>query len=149
MMNAGPAGFRERRVAALHCPACGLRRSPPRCLPPRTGGAPLSKALSIATLAGSVAVQAAARTARRRLPRLLAAFSHAFVFRHPGELLFGSALIYYFRLFERQLGTAKFGAFALVSCGLGYALEAALSAATGRASAGGLYPLIFACLVGS
>lgn len=33
--------------------------------------------------------------------------SHLF-FTSPGELLFGTLLIYYFRLLERQMGTEKF-----------------------------------------
>lgn len=34
-----------------------------------------------------------------------------FFFISPGELLFGLILIYYFRLFERQMGSAKFGGY--------------------------------------
>jgi len=36
------------------------------------------------------------------VPAYIAAFEHAFVFSHPGELLFGTGLLYYSRLFERQ-----------------------------------------------
>jgi hypothetical protein len=32
-----------------------------------------------------------------------------FFFTSPGEVLFGLILFYYFRLFERQMGSAKFG----------------------------------------
>jgi len=37
-----------------------------------------------------------------------------FFFSSPGELLFGLILIYYFRLFERQMGSAKFGGYTTV-----------------------------------
>ena len=37
------------------------------------------------------------------MPAYVAAFEHAFVFSHPGELLFGTGLLYYSRLFERQV----------------------------------------------
>ena len=91
--------------------------------------------------------QAASLAARRRVPLLLTAASHALIFRHPGELLFGTMLTYYFRLLERQMGTGKYSAYALVTCGLAYAIEAALSALFQRPSASGPYPLLFANLV--
>lgn len=37
--------------------------------------------------------------------------THHFVFSTPGELLFGVVLLYYFRQFERQMGSAKFAGF--------------------------------------
>ena len=40
------------------------------------------------------------------MPAYVAAFEHAFVFSHPGELLFGTGLLYYSRLFERQVTPA-------------------------------------------
>jgi len=38
-----------------------------------------------------------------------------FVFSHTGEMLFGMFLLYFFRLFERQMGSSKFGSFAFLS----------------------------------
>lgn len=60
------------------------------------GGAPISRALVLATAGSSVVVQAV-RAARRPLPAYAAAWENTFVFRHPGELLFGVGLLYYFR----------------------------------------------------
>ncbi len=46
------------------------------------------------------------------------------------------------------MGTSKYGAYALITCGIGYALEAGLTAtAAHRTSASGLYPLLFANMV--
>ena len=60
------------------------------------GGAPVSRAVVLATASGSVLVQAM-RAARRPMPVVAAAFEQLFVFRRPGELLFGVGLLYYFR----------------------------------------------------
>lgn len=61
-----------------------------------TGGAPISRALVLATAGSSVVVQAV-RAARRPMPAFVSAWEDVFVFRHPGELLFGVGLLYYFR----------------------------------------------------
>lgn len=119
-MNAGPAGFR---------------------------GAPLSKALVIASVSTSIIVQAAAKTARRRSLAFVDAFAHAVSFKHPGELLFGALLTYYFRVLERQMGTGKYGAYALITFVLGMAMQGALATFVNRPSASGLYPLLFANMV--
>lgn len=42
-------------------------------------------------------------------------FTHNFVFTTPGELIFGIVLIYFFRQFERQLGSSRFTAFAIIT----------------------------------
>jgi len=57
------------------------------------------------TVSSSILLQVA-RAARRPVPAYVAAFEHAFVFSHPGELLFGTGLLYYSRLFERQVTPA-------------------------------------------
>ena len=62
----------------------------------------MTKALCAVTVSSSILLQAA-RAARRPVPAYVAAFEQAFVFRHPGELLFGTGLLYYSRLFERQV----------------------------------------------
>ncbi|KAG7671066.1 hypothetical protein Ndes2437A_g04716 [Nannochloris sp. 'desiccata'] len=121
MMNAGPGGFR---------------------------GAPLTKALVMVSVSTSIIVQAASKASRRRRNAIVDSFIHAVSFKHPGELLFGALLTYYFRLLERQMGTSKYSAYALISCGIGYAFEAGLTAtAAHRTSATGLYPLLFANMV--
>ena len=88
----------------------------------------------------------ATKAARRRPPLLVTLFTHAFAFRNPGELLFGASLLYFYRLFERQWGSAKYGSFVAATCGVAFALEAAAGAALGWRSASGPFPLVFANL---
>lgn len=76
-----------------------------------------------------------------------AVLPHAVLCRHPGELIFGAALLYYTRLFERQFGSAKYGSFVLTACGISYLLEVAAASLLGLPSASGPYPIIFASLV--
>ena len=104
----------------------------------------MTKALLLGTLGSSVVLQAS--KARRRAPALLRALSRALAFRAPGELLFGAALLYFYRLFERQWGSAKYGAFVAVTSALALGLEAAAEAATGVHAASGPFPLVFANL---
>ena len=82
-MQAGPAGFQ---------------------------GAPVTKALLAVVGSSSLLVQTA-HGLRRRVPRGVGVFVDLFVFRHVGELIFGGALLYYFRVFERQNGPSKCGHF--------------------------------------
>ncbi|GAB4823131.1 hypothetical protein N2152v2_010177 [Parachlorella kessleri] len=118
-MNAGPSGFK---------------------------GAPVSKGLLIAAASSSILLQAA-RVSRRRVPLLIDIFTQVFVFRHPGELIFGAALLYYTRLFERQFGSNKYGSFVVATCGISYLLEMAAASLLRIPSASGPYPIIFASLV--
>ena len=62
----------------------------------------MTKAITALSVSSSIILQAA-HAARRPVPAYVAAFEHAFVFRHPGELIFGAGLLYYSRLFERQV----------------------------------------------
>lgn len=80
---------------------------------------------------------------------LLSPFARVFVFQNTGELLFGVALLYYFRIFERQAGSTKFGSFACVVSGLSFGLQTALHYAYKwrRVLPTGPYGLIFACFV--
>lgn len=94
----------------------------------------------------STSVILQASKARRRPPLLISLFTRAFAFRNPGELLFGASLLYFYRLFERQWGSAKYGSFVATACGLAYALEAAVGAALALPAAQGPFPLIFANL---
>lgn len=104
----------------------------------------MTKGLLLATVSTSVILQAS--KARRRSPLLVSLFTRAFAFRNPGELLFGASLLYFYRLFERQWGSAKYGSFVATACGLAYALEAAAGAALALPAAQGPFPLIFANL---
>ncbi|KAG2489179.1 hypothetical protein HYH03_012405 [Edaphochlamys debaryana] len=75
--------------------------------------------------------------------------SHALVFSSPAELLFGTLVMYYFRLLERESGSAKFGAFAAASTGIAALLQWALGRAGAAlpATPSGPYALLFACFV--
>jgi len=73
--------------------------------------------------------------------------SHLF-FTSPGELLFGLILIYYFRLFERQMGSSKFGGFTAVVISLSTLVQIATYVILpGVKFAPGPYSFIFACFV--
>ncbi len=72
---------------------------------------------------------------------------HGFVFQYPGELLFGCALYYSGRIFERQWGSEKYGNFTILVMGLSWLLETLMATVLKIKSASGLYPLIFANLV--
>eukprot|EP00877_Chromochloris_zofingiensis_P000158 jgi/Chrzof1/10142/Cz04g30140.t1 len=98
-MNAGPSGF---------------------------GHAPVSKGIIFASVGASL-LSHVARITHRRLPAPVAVASQAAAFRAPGELLFGCLLLYYFRVFERQCGSAKFGAYASAVTGLSYIIQMAVS----------------------
>lgn len=62
----------------------------------------MTKAICAASVSASLLLQAA-RAARRPVPAYVAVFEQLFVFRHPGELIVGAGLLYYSRLFERQV----------------------------------------------
>ena len=104
-------------------------------------GAPLAKIVFIISAAGSLALQAS-----RRRSSGVALFLSPFAFRHLGETLFGLLLQYHFRVFERQIGSAKFGAYLITALGVGQLLRTHL-AGLGVASAAGPFALIFANLV--
>ena len=114
-MNAGPGGF---------------------------AGAPVSKVL-VAGVAGSSIVVQAVHYWRGRLP-YIDAVGHLLVFKHPGVLIFGTALLYYFRVFERQWGSVKYGSFCTIVLGVSYALEQAAVKLLSWPAIPGPYPLLFA-----
>ncbi|CAN8063281.1 unnamed protein product [Agarophyton chilense] len=74
--------------------------------------------------------------------------SHNFVFTTPGELIFGMILLYYFRQFERQLGSSRFASFAIITMLVYTAMLASLQLLLPFTDpASGPYSLIFASLV--
>lgn len=81
------------------------------------GNAPVTKVIWAASVSSSVLLQAA-HAARRPVPAYVAAFEHIFVFRHPGELLVGAGLLYYSRLFERQVTALSFQGLEGMSLGI-------------------------------
>ena len=71
------------------------------------------------------------------------------VFATPGELLFGSILIYYFRLLERQMGSAKFISYVALAFVISTLLQiGALVAfpATVKSFASGPYGFVFSSM---
>ncbi|EFJ44592.1 hypothetical protein VOLCADRAFT_118724, partial [Volvox carteri f. nagariensis] len=96
-----------------YCLFCGVRLA--------NGHAPVSKGLIFATAGASILSQAA--RASRRTQLVPAALSHALVFRSPAELVFGTLLMYYFRILEREAGPSKFAAFAAISTFLSSLLQ--------------------------
>lgn len=112
------------------------------------GNAPVTKGLLLTSAISSVAWQATSGSAGST-PSLLRAIARLCAFQNAGELLFGVSLLYYFRVLERQSGSAKFGSFALVVSGLSWGLHTSLHLAYGwqRAVSSTPYGLIFACFV--
>jgi len=82
------------------------------------------------------------------IPQILRLITHYFFFSGTGETVTGMLLLYHFRLFERQMGSAKFAAFTLttwVAWALLYLVSFVLIPQ--RAITSGPYGLIFALLV--
>jgi len=76
---------------------------------------------------------------------------HHFVFANTGEMLFGIIILYYFRLFERQYGSAKFVSFAFTTAILSTMAQIGILV-LGRSfgltyASSGPYGLIFALLI--
>lgn len=107
------------------------------------GSAPITKLVFLGTACSSL-VQQVARASNRRVPFFVNVFTKAFAFQHPGELLVGSILLYHFRLFERQLGTGKYGAFVVVSGVASKLMEVSLGRLLALKAPAGPYSLIFA-----
>lgn len=112
------------------------------------GNAPVTKGLFVVSAVSSVAWQAS-KVSFASVGSLWSPFVRLFVFQNTGELLFGVALIYYFRILERQAGSAKFGSYACVVSGFSIGLQTCLHVAYNwrRALPTGPYGLIFACFV--
>lgn len=109
-------------------------------------GAPITKFILASSVSSSVILQAAHGFHRRPSP-YLHFLSQSFIFRHPGELACGTLLLYYFRLLERQRGSARHGACVASTLAISYALQSALSAGVSAAFPSGPYGLIFANFV--
>eukprot|EP00899_Mesostigma_viride_P023434 jgi/Mesvir1/4275/Mv22235-RA.1 len=128
-MNAGPGGF---------------------------ANAPITKGLLVCTTALTLLAGVSHKHAlftltymdlrRLQLWRLL---TSNFVFSHPGEMIFGTFLLYYFRVFERRMGSAKYGGYVFLSLVLSTLLQATTLFAFRDVKhlAPGPYGLVFSCLV--
>ena len=110
-------------------------------------GAPVSRALVTAVLATSIFVQVVAKNLTRRRSLIVDSLLSRLAFHQPGELFFGLLLLYYFRLFERQMGIGKFGAYVLFVLFFGFSVERLFLITFQRSSAKGFYPLIFSNMV--
>lgn len=110
-------------------------------------GAPVTKVILASSISSSVILQAAHGLQRRAPSPYLHFLSQSFVFRHPGELACGTLLLYYFRLLERQRGSAKHGACVVSTLAINYALQSVVSAALSTVLPSGPYGLIFANFV--
>ncbi|GAM23956.1 hypothetical protein SAMD00019534_071310 [Acytostelium subglobosum LB1] len=88
-------------------------------------------------------------TEAAQLQSLLSLFTNHFHFTSIYEVVFGSALLYTFRLFERTMGSSKYSIFILSSLIMTTMLQLAYIVIFRRGSAGspGPYGLIFAGLV--
>ncbi len=64
-------------------------------------GAPVTKALVIATASTSLLLQAFSRGQHRRLPAYVALWTRLFHFSHVGQLLVGCILLYHSRCVRR------------------------------------------------
>ncbi|KAJ4782580.1 Ubiquitin-associated domain-containing family protein [Rhynchospora pubera] len=121
--------------------------------------APVTRALIIAS--GFLTVALGARGKSRLLglsyqdltknPRVWRIIASGLAFSSTPELLFGLYLLYYFRLFERQIGSNKFSVFILFSGAVSSALEVIalmlLKDSKFSVLASGPYSLIFALFV--
>ncbi|KAF3332848.1 Rhomboid-like protein 20 [Carex littledalei] len=121
--------------------------------------APVTRALIVAS--GFLTVAIGARGKSRQLgvsfqdlsknPRVWKIVASALAFQSTPELLFGLYLLYYFRLFERQIGSNKFSVFILFTGAVSSALEVValmlLKGSKFNVLASGPYSLIFALFV--
>jgi len=130
MLNSGPSGFHN---------------------------APITKSILLLTGLASVGASVLKIHSLLEFPNLSDVISHYQVWRlftshlfftSPGEVLFGFLLIYYFRLFERQMGSSKFGGYTAVVVSMSTLLQIAAYVIFPTAKfTPGPYSWIFACFV--
>lgn len=84
----------------------------------------------------------------RRRNRVLRSLLHAMPFQNIGETVLAALLLYQFRGMERRMGSQKYGAFIAYCSLLGYVTQHLMLKYGHTESATGLYPCIFANLVG-
>jgi hypothetical protein len=109
-------------------------------------GTPVTRAV-LAVVVTASALVLGTKTTKHRFPPGLDQFVHLFVFRHPVELIFGAGLLYYFRLFERQLGSSKYGGFAVATLAFSFLGQLAVSSFFSLPLTSGPYSLIYANFV--
>lgn len=116
--------------------------------------APLTRAITIACALSTVFFGIQGRSNKLGLsfqkPRLWKIIVSMFAFTSTLELMFGLYLLYYFRVFERQIGSNKYSVFILFSVTVSYLLEILTLAFLKDPSAvitSGPYGLVFASFV--
>eukprot|EP00741_Cyanophora_paradoxa_P016060 tig00000042_g15504.t1 len=119
--------------------------------------APVTKALLL--LCGGTSVVSSLLNARYVLSldvrqlmqkfQLWRLFTHNWLFLSPGELLFGMLLLYYFRIFERQMGSSKYAAMVSIFAGVSTLLQLVVLVPfrSFRIAVSGPYGILFGALV--
>jgi len=118
--------------------------------------APLTKALLLLSAMMSIVVSLTQTKRFFTFPDLSSVFTehqfwrlltYHFAFTSSAELLFGLILLYFFRLFERQMGTPKFAGFTLTVMCISTLLQIALYVVFPllKNTTSGMYFLIYAC----
>lgn len=113
----------------------------------RAGGAPVSKAVCILLISIALFAKISWKIGRRR-STVLRGMLHVMPFQNMGETILAALLMYQFRGLERRMGSRTYGAFMLYSSIVGYALQHGILKYMHWQSATGLYPFIFANIVG-
>jgi membrane associated rhomboid family serine protease len=134
-MNAGPSGFHNAPVTKCIVAACGLAT------------------VLVGTASGANGFSLSYQKVVQKL-QLWRLFTSSCVFSSTPELLFGLYLVYFFRVFERQIGSNKYLFFVIFSSVVSTLLEVVAltllrdpTALTGISLAPGPYGLIFASFV--
>ncbi|GLJ38692.1 hypothetical protein SUGI_0788700 [Cryptomeria japonica] len=120
-MNAGPSGFQHAPVTKILVLLCGAVS-----IIAATQGRPYSFNLSYQAI-----------LKKFHLWRLL---TSAFIFSSTSELIFGLYLLYYFRVFERQIGSNKYSVFILFSTIFSILFELAILTGLKDTISSGLVP---------
>jgi len=84
----------------------------------------------------------------RKRSKVLRSMLQAMPFQNTGETILAALLVYQFRGIERRMGSRKYGAFMIYSSIVGYLIQHGILKYMQRESATGLYPFIFANIVG-
>ncbi|KAJ7567178.1 hypothetical protein O6H91_02G135000 [Diphasiastrum complanatum] len=134
-MNAGPSGFHNAPITKGVVLLCGVA------------------SVLVGTTRGGIRACALSYYAILRKLQLWRLVTSTLVFSSTPELIFGIYLVYFFRVFERQVGSNKYAVFVLFSTALTTILELVVLTALRDPTSSGLtlspgpYGLIFASFV--
>jgi len=145
MLESGPWGFRNAPVSkclTIFTPGFSLFVSLMNIKDKLNLAGGLSSLSSTTTWIGGSQVQIT------RFPQLWRIITNHFFFTSPGEILLGLIFLYYFRLFERQMGTQKFAVFSFLSFCISALLQVLLLVVFPHLKiVSGPYGFLFACFV--